>query len=274
MLYSRISLEGIVNTLGQVCKQPINILLYGLLFFSFTLERVEAKNNILVIHSWHPESPQTKKQQAAISQGFTELNNKNNVFHEFLAVKRHPNSEYRQEFINYLNQKYRLTDIDLLLVVNESSLDLILEQHKRLFSEVPVVFMGVSNIRQEIYDTPWLTGVLETYATKDTIKEATRQMWSNTVVVVNDSTNSGKANLERINQIADTNQNLNIKLENDIFAQDIENRLGKYKDNIPILLLGQLRQNDSQKSLIDPKQDIEILKKQFLILFILKTQFV
>jgi len=260
MLYSRASLEDIVKMLGQLCKKSSNVMLYGLLFFSFTIERVLAEDNVLVIHSYHSESSQTKQQQAAISQGFSELGDKSNVFHEFLAEKHHPNSEYRQEFVNYLNHKYQLTNIDLLMVVNEPSLDLILEQHNRLFNNVPVVFLGVSNIRQEIYDTPWLTGVLENYATKDTIKEATRQMWSDTIVIINDSTDTGKANLERINQIRNSNQRLNIKIENDVFPQDIENRLGKYGDNVPILLLGKLRQTDSHNPLIDPKQDTVILK--------------
>ena len=263
MSYSCSLLKNIVSKFNSLLVKPGNIFFFSLLWLNFSTTSVKAEDNILVIHSYHSEASQSKQKQEAISQGFIESNTKNNIFHEFLADKRHHSSANKQEFINYINKKYDSFSIDLLMVVDDPSLELVLTQRDRFFTDVPVVFLGISNLSQEILDTPWLTGVMENYTIVETALEATRQTWSDTIVIVNDTSEKGKANLEQINEIQQIpNQSLKVEVVNDLVPQDIERRLGKYPNHVPILLLGQLRQNNVDKTLIDPKQDPEIIQSQ------------
>lgn len=266
MSYSSLLLKSVVTVFGSFSKNSGNILVCSLLWFNFSAVKASAKDNILVIHSYHPEFSQTKQQQEAIAQGFGEIVPETNVYHEFLDGERYPSPKQKQDFIDYLDRKYNLVKVDLLMVVDDPSLELMLEQHDRVFANVPVVFLGIhriSDLQQELLNIPWLTGVLEDCPIVETAREAVRQTWADTLVVINDTTKSGKANLEQINEIAKADdQPLRVEVINDLFAQDINNRLGKYPDDVPILLLGQLRQNDLQKTLIDPKKDTQILQQK------------
>ncbi len=263
MSYSLHLLTNAVTIFSYWSKKSSNIVVCGLLWFNFSTIKANAKDNILVIHSYHPELSQTKQQQEAIAQGFAETNDRINVFHEYLDGKRYSNPKQKQEFINYIGRKYATASLNLLMVVDEPSLQLMLEQHDRLFANLPVVFLGINHLRQELLDTPWLTGVFENLAPVDTILEAARQTWTDTVVVVNDTTEAGEVNLEQINKLKKiSSKPLQVKIINDLSVQDINNRLGKYPDNLPIILLGQLRQKNSRGDLIDPEEDTQIIKSK------------
>ena len=261
MLPNRKLFSDIFATIDCWLARPGNLLFYSLICFGFTITSVKAEDNILVIHSHQGELSWVKEQQAEIDRGFADINSESNVFHEFLDSKRHPRLRHHQEFVNYINKKYARIPIDLMMVVDDPSLQLMLEQRDRLFIDVPVVFLGIQNVRQELLDTPWLTGVIENYTTAETALEATRQMWTNTIIVVNDSSGTGQANLEQIKEIKQiSNQPLKVELVNDLTVNDITSRLGKYPDHIPILLLGQILENDSDKTPIDPLEDTKILQ--------------
>ncbi|BAZ43575.1 diguanylate cyclase/phosphodiesterase with PAS/PAC sensor [Chondrocystis sp. NIES-4102] len=263
MSYSRALLINIITLIGHWSTKSGSFIFCGLFWCNLGIAKANAENNVLVIHSYDRELSETKQQQIGIEQGFAETNSKTNIFHEFLDGKTHPHLEHRHQFISYINKKYQRLPIDLLMVVGDPSLNLILQQHDRYFSNIPVVFLGINNLRQDMLDTPWLTGVVENPTVKDTAIEATRQMWTDTIIVINDTTEMGKVNLEQIAEIKQIrNKALKVEVVNDLFPQEIKNRLGQYPDNVPILLLGQLRQNNNSRSLIDPQQDAEILQSR------------
>lgn len=265
MSYSHALLANIKVAIGYLAKKPSKILVYSFSFiwFSINIAKVNAEDNILVIHSYHQELSETKQQQESIEQGFAEIGSQSNVFHEFLDGKRHPQQSHGSRFIDYIQKKYERIPIDLIMVVDDPSLQLMLREHDRFFADVPVVFLGINNLRQELLDTPWLTGVLENYDLVQTALEATRQMWTDKIIIINDTTETGKANIEQIEKLSQkSDQPLQVEVINDLFPQDIKTRLGKYPDNVPILILGQLRQKDSPKTLIDDEQDTQILQQK------------
>ncbi|MGL6342021.1 MAG: EAL domain-containing protein [Waterburya sp.] len=263
MSYSRALLTNIITVFNHLSKKSGNFLVCGLFWFNLSIIKANAEDNILVIHSYDPELSETKQQQAGIEQGFAEIGSKNNIFHEFLDSKRHPSSEHKQEFVNYINKKYQPLSIDLLMVVGDPSLQLMLQKHDRFFPNTPVVFLGINSLRQNLFDTPWLTGVIKNPTVVDTALEATRQMWTDTIVIINDTTETGKDNLEQIQEVKRLeNKPLRVKVVDDLSPQEIKSRLDKYPDNVPILILGQLRENNSQKTLIDPQQDTQILQSK------------
>ena len=263
MYHDRKLLASILIGMERWIARSSNFLVYSLIYLGFSLTPVRAEDNILVIHSYHPELSRTKQQQTDIDLSFAELNSDSQVFHEFLDSKRHPQLEHQQEFINYINKKYHRTEIDLLMVVDEPSLQLTLEQHDRFFSNLPVVFLGIKNLNQELLDTPWLTGVLENYSVVETALEATRQMWTNSIIIINDSTASGQVNREQIKAVENIAQpSLQVETIQDLKVKDIQKRLAPYPDRLPILLLGQLLQDGSPAIPVEPEASIALLQKQ------------
>ena len=259
MSYNSSLLVNIFTILDYLFNRPSKLLFYILVCFCFGIAPAQAEN-VLVIYSHNAELPKAKRQQEEIEQGFAETGNEVNVFHEFLDSKRRIQQNERQEFINYVNQKYDDAEIDLLMVVDDPSLELILQQHDRLFKNIPVVFLGIDNLRQKLLDTPWLTGVLENYTVVETALEAARQMWTDTIIVI-DNTQS-KNNQEQIKEIQQTSvRPLKVEVVNDLRQKEIKSRLGGYPDNIPILILGRLLEDESGETSPDPTQDTEILHK-------------
>ena len=260
MFYNRKPLANLFTKIDDWLTKPSCLFLSSLICLVYSINPAEAEDNILVIHSQNSELSLTKQQQEGIDTGFAEINDRSHVFHEFLNNKNDSGLNQR-EFISYINKKYAKVPIDLLMVVDDPSLELVLQQRDRFLTDTPVVFLGIENVRQELLDTPWLTGAIENYAVVETAIEATRQMWTNTIIVVNDSSETDKLGSDRIKEIEQRlNRTLKVELVNDLAIDEIESRLGGYPDHLPILLLDRLDRKDSQEILSDPAIDTKILK--------------
>ena len=261
MLYSYGLLTNVKTILHYCWKKSGTILIFGLLGLGLSALQVNAKDNILVIHSYDSELSSVKRQREAIEQGFAETGNRSKIFHEYLGSNERSGLE-EGEFTEYVQKKYRRIPINLLMTVDKPSLQLVLRRHDSLFPDIPAVFLGIDNLSQKLLDTPWLTGVIESHSVVETAMEATRQTWKDTIIIINDTTEIGKANIAQIEAVKNIDRRpLKVEVINDLAVPDIEARLGKYPDEVPILILGQLLQNKSQQTLIDPKLDTKILQR-------------
>jgi diguanylate cyclase (GGDEF)-like protein/PAS domain S-box-containing protein len=255
-------LIGIISLLRYCVRKSGTVVIYSLIGLVFHTLRVSAAENILVIHAYDSELASTKQNQLGIEQGFIEIKSQSHVYHEFLNNQPNFDAQDEQKFGEYLDRKYRLLGIDLLMVVEEPSLQFMLHQHQNFFPKIPVVFLGIEEWSQKVLDTPWLTGVIEDRSIAQTVFEATRQTWTNTVVIINDTSEQGKANLEQIAAIKeDPRQSLNIEVVNDLAPEDIKATFSNYPPSVPVILLGQLYESRGEKTLIDPSLDAQILSK-------------
>ena len=262
MLYSYGLLVNIKAIINYGYKKFRTIFVYSLFGLSLSARGTIAKDNVLVIHSYSSELSSVEQQYAAIEQGFAETEAKSKIFHEFLDSKSYPPLNRRQEFIDYLDRKYQRISIDLIMVVDEPSLQLILRQHDRAFPNVPVVFLGIDRLRQELLDTPWLTGVIQKNTVVDTVFEATKQMWAVSIIVINGRTKE-RDNLGQIEELKNINgKPLHIEVIDDLAIGHVKARLDKYPDHVPILILGQLRQNHYSTDLVDKSEDTRIIHQQ------------
>ena len=263
MLYSYGLLIDMKVMIFHGYKKFSQILIYSLFGLGLSTVDATAHKNVLVIHSYSAELSSVEQQYAAIEEGFNETRPQNNVFHEFLDSKLRPKSKQdQQKFINYIERKYQPNAIDLIMVVNEPSLQLMLSQHDRAFPEIPVVFLGIDRRRQELIDTPWLTGVYQNSSTAvDTAKVAVKQMWSDRIIVINGFA-SDRTGLEQIKDLKIQDKPLDVEIIDDLAIEHIKTRLDEYSDRVPILLLGQIRQNHHSIDLVDPSEDSKIIHQQ------------
>ena len=241
-------------------KKFSQILIFSLFGLGLSGGDAIARDNVLVIHSYNSGLSSVEQQQAAIEQGFAETEAQNNIFQESLDSKLYPRAEQKQEFIDYIKNKYQYIPIDLIMVVGEPSLQLMLRQHDRVFPKVPVVFLGIDRQRQELFEKPWLTGVFQNNSAIDTAKEAIKQTWSNSIIVINGITNNRA--LDQIEELKVEGKPINVEVTDDLAIDHVKPLLDKYPDGVPILLLGRLRQNHYSSDLVDESEDSQIIHQQ------------
>lgn len=225
--------------------------------------RVRAEEHILVIHSYHPELSWTQQTKEGIDQAFQERRPDTKVFHEYLDSKRRPSLEHAQLFLNMLRKKYEKTSINVLMVADDPGLRLVLSVRDRYFQDVPIVFMGINYVQPELFNVQGLTGVFENHSIAETVQLAKQLTGTDGLIIINDTTETGQANVERIRELNKLSQGpQTIKALNDITPPELPQQMASYPSNWPVLALGQLRQTHAKGALINFETDTEILRKQ------------
>lgn len=224
-----------------------------------TASRVE----VLVIHSYNLDFDWTRRQKRGIDQSFKESEHEVTVHHEFLDAKRYPELGYREDFLSYVQQKYKDTPLQALMISDDPGLNLILTTRDQYFPDLPVVFMGINKVRPEILDIPWLTGAFEARAPIPTVVEAKRQTGADHVIVISDSSETGQANLRLLDDLSSYPEApKNVVLVEDLAPKDIEAKVGVLPDSWPIFMAGQLRQDTSDSALMNLEKDVSVLRSQ------------
>lgn len=219
-----------------------------------------ATDNVLVIHSYHAELSWTQQEKEGIDQGFQKSDRAVKVFHEYLDLKRYPDAPHQNSFLDYLRQKYQNTHIDILMVSDDPGLNIVLKYRETFLPKVPLVYLGVNHIRDSLLKTPGITGVFETHSTEETILEAVRQNKSDGIILIGDSTATGKANRKHIQNLVNHPQAPKEIIHIvDLVPQDIQSTLSPYPSEWPIFLLGQLRRGHAQGPLINFERETELI---------------
>lgn len=247
-------LAKVTQTSVRPIWMPISLLIAGISTPAF------ATKNVLVIHSYHAELSWTQQEKEGIDQGFQKSDRNLRIFHEYLDLKRYPQAPHKQEYLNYLQQKYQDTSIDVLMVGDDPGLNLVLEYRRIFLSKVPLVYFGINHVRHSLLRSPGMTGVYETHSNQETILEAARQTQSNGVILVSDTSASGKANQKQIEKLR-THPQAPKQLVTivDLVPQQIAAEIGQYPDHWPIFMLGQLRQESATGPLMDFKKASNLL---------------
>lgn len=234
----------------QLCLS-INLLVAGVSLSAVAAGQAPAKN-VLVIHSYHAELSWTKQEKEGIDQGFQNSDRNLRIFHEYLDLKRYPQAPHKQEYLNYLQRKYKNTPIDVVMVGDDPGLNIVLDYRRTFLSNIPLVYFGINHVRQSLLKSSGMTGVYETHSMEETILEAVRQTNSNGIILISDSTATGQANRKRIGALR-THPQAPLEIINmvDLIPQKIPEEMGQYPQHWPIFMLGQLRQGSMKGPLID-----------------------
>ena len=226
-------------------------------------QAAKSTKNVLVVHSYHSELSWTQQLKEGIDIGFEESKYDVAIFHEFLDAKRHPNLQHRHPFFEYLRDKYESTSLDVLIIADDPGLDVYLSVRDDYFSDIPTVFMGINHVRKELFDIPWLTGVFENHSIAETIAEAKRQTDSDTMIIISDSSETGVANLQKIESLQ-LHQDIpsDFVFIKDLVSYEVKNKLDSYPDGWPIFLAGQLRSESADGPLVEFEEGALILSSQ------------
>lgn len=157
--------------------------------------QIHTRPHILLISSYSSDFPTVFRQIDGVKSVLSP--EKVNLDIEFMDAKRFPSSEDINEFSQRLTKKLRrLPKYDLILVADDSALNLVLEKQQELFNNTPIVFFGINEqSRADLPETnPLITGVMEEISVKETIDLMIQlQPDARTIIALSDDTLSGKA---------------------------------------------------------------------------------
>ncbi|MEM9004365.1 MAG: EAL domain-containing protein [Cyanobacteria bacterium P01_F01_bin.86] len=206
-------------------------------------------SSVLVIHSYHSDFSWTARLTEGLNDSFAAAEVE--VFYEYLDAKRYPQLEHGQEFLDYLNHKYTDTGIDVMMVSDDPGLELVLANRPQLLPDVPIVFLGINHVNSKLLNLPGVTGVFETHSVTETAAEILRQNNTNSLIVVNDTSHTGQANMARIDELQEIPEAPeNIVILEDVEINQIRARFREYPTDWPIFITGQLRQDGPAGSLV------------------------
>ena len=245
-------------------KKVLQLLLLPslLLFLLPGLTKAEnTEKNVLVLHSYDAKFPWTSNLARGINKHLQEGNSQVKTFHEFLDAKRYPEMNHDQTFLSYIQDKYKDTKIDALMVSDDPGLQLVLKVRDRYFADIPIVFLGINHIQEELLNLPGVTGVFENRDVAETIWIAKEQTGSEELIIINDSSETGIANLQKIKKIQqDPRSPKQITIIDDLTPQNISQKFRTLNPQTPILLLGQSRDNTPAKALQSFETTIKLLQ--------------
>ncbi len=178
-----------------------SFLLYGGLLIAalvMTCAQAQAPHvfpNVLILNSYHPGDEWSDQELAGIMTTLQQSHASWIPAVEYLDTKRFSNPDYLLFLKNFLQQKYQGHPIDLLLILDNSALNLMLQYRSELFPGIPIVFAGINGFRPDLLQGQnKITGVVEVQDMAGTLQLAlslhpkTRQ-----ILVIRDYTASGLA---------------------------------------------------------------------------------
>ena len=133
-------------------------------------DQIHTNPHVLLLSSYSPDFPTVFHQVDGVKSVLS--SEKVDLDIEFMDAKRFPSPEDINEFSERLTKKIRrLSAYDLILVADDSALNLVLEKQMELFNNTPIVFFGINEqSRADLPETnPLITGVMEEISVKETI---------------------------------------------------------------------------------------------------------
>lgn len=201
-----------------------------------------AKEQILVLNSYHKGMQWEDDIDLGLRDALSDRLDHIDLTYEFMDVKRNPDPVNVHRAYQSLIKKYENKQFDAILAADDDAFKFLTTYHDSLFPDTPVVFSGVNYYEDSmIGGSPWYTGVVEAYDLNDTLDAALDMMpEAKRVIVINDTTLTGKAN-----------------------RRNIENIMGLYKDRLTFDFWENVNMSDIQSMVKILPQDTFILLMSF-----------
>ena len=161
------------------------------------------QKRVLILNSYHNGFEWSDR----IMEGLKETLGKNYLCYiEYMDTKRFPYETQVGRVRGYLQGKYPSGFFDIIVTTDDNALKFLLEYRDELWPGVQAVFCGVNDFHPALSrNRNWLTGLLEKNDHVKTIRSALMLFPSTErILVVTDNTTSGKAQLETMRVLADS----------------------------------------------------------------------
>ncbi|GAB6150524.1 ABC transporter substrate binding protein [Clostridium novyi] len=217
--------------------------------------------NVLILNSYDEGFKWTRHMERGI---YDVLNNQYDIhlFHEYMDTKNINNAEYIDMLTKLYIKKYENKKIDLIICCDNDALNFILSSKIKFLNSCPLVFCGINEFSDDlIKNKKNCTGVVEKIDVDSTISSIfTMQPNTKNIVVVTDSSTTGKSNEESAKKvISKYKERVNVYFCKDITQKEFYNKLKGLSSDTVILYIGQFR--DDNYDVIPFSKSGKILEK-------------
>ena len=245
------------NFLRIVCVA----VLLGTLVSTATSQSSDAPRKVLVLY-WESKD---FAGNISFDQGFqtglhAEPSNRWELFSEYLDSTRFPGEHQAELLRDYLREKYAGQKIDVVVATPDPALDFLLQYRNDLFTNAPIVFVGIRRPPNEVVTTgPGLTGIIRANTHRKTLDLALKlHPQTREVFVVSGSAERDKR-FERIarQELAGYENKVRITYLTDLPVDELMNRVKELPQDSLILYVWQRSRLETEKAL----QTFNVLEK-------------
>ena len=150
---------------------------------------------ILVLNSYHDGYDWSDDEMRGLTVALTKAVPEAMLYVEFLDTKKFPRKNHFPRLASYFEFKYRSTDFDAIVVMDNAALEFATRYRSRLFTGIPLVFCGVNDyVPSLMRGMSPITGVAEAQDSSGTLGMALNHFpKTRDVFVLHDYTDSGLA---------------------------------------------------------------------------------
>ena len=245
------------NFLRIVCVA----VLLGTLVSTATSQSSDAPRKVLVLY-WESKD---FAGNISFDQGFqtglhAEPSSRWELFSEYLDSTRFPGEHQAELLRDYLREKYAGQKIDVVVATPDPALDFLLQYRNDLFTNAPIVFVGIRRPPNEVVTTgPGLTGIIRANTHRKTLDLALKlHPQTGEVFVVSGSAERDKR-FERIarQELAGYENKVRITYLTDLPVDELMNRVKELPQDSLILYVWQRSRLETEKAL----QTFNVLEK-------------
>jgi diguanylate cyclase (GGDEF)-like protein len=176
-----------------------------LLALTSTVDAVERKKKIMVLHSYHQGLEWTDNITKGIKGVFDPLHQLYEIHYEYLDTKRNASDRYMDEVSRFVSEKNRMTQYEVVIVSDNNALALFNKGVLKFIGNPAIIFCGINNYSKTLTDhLDRVTGIAETTDLQGTI-DLIRTLHPDheRVLVVLDRTTTGNAIREEFKKFED-----------------------------------------------------------------------
>jgi len=195
------------------------------------------KKQVLVLNSYDINMKWTKDILSGINNILDDKNYE--LYIDYMDTNKNYSEEYMEKIDNVLKYKYKDKKFDIIITSDNDAYNFMKKYKNKLFPSTPLVFCGLNYYPKNQIEDSYTTGVLENIDMKKTIDLALNQ-FPNTkhVIIINDTTATGKANKEYVESIL---PNFETKIDftfyEDMTMSEIQQKVSKLNNDTIIYLL-------------------------------------
>jgi PAS domain S-box-containing protein len=159
---------------------------------------------VIILNSYHPGFTWSDGELTGVLQELRRVYPDLDPAIEYLDTKHFPFDEHLLKVKDYLARKYHGHKFDLVIVLDNSALEMVMAHRPELFPETPVVFSGINDFKPAMLagNKKKVTGVAENLNIEGTLKMALALHPGTTeIFVVTDYTITGKSTKKEIEAV-------------------------------------------------------------------------
>ena len=175
-------------------KRQMRLLLSLLIFLSYTY--ANSQKEILLLHSYNMGLKWTDN----ITYGIKEILDKHPDYEltvEYMDSKKINTKEYFDSLLNLYEKKFSSRKYEVLIAADNYAFNFALNHHKKIFNNIPIVFTGVENFKENMIPEnlkKYVTGVVEYKEIEKNINLINQTIKNlDTLYIISDNTLSSKA---------------------------------------------------------------------------------